>query len=211
MHSADSIPHLRRQRGRFVVLEGLSAVGKSTVAPVAAQLLGAEFISTLPAWLADTRQRIDSMRVTAARLHFWMMCNYAVADIIDATLVSGRDVVVESYFYRTLATHTAIGIDNSPEINWRTVPHPDLVLQLTVDERVRQERLELRRGTGKYTYWTSCEESNVKATVAAYASFGLPTLDTTGCTPDEVAGQIALLLSRTALQHPDHRGDRRHA
>ena len=211
MHSADSIPQPRRRRGRFVVLEGLSSVGKSTVAPVAARLLGAEFIPTLPAWLADTRQRIDSTRVTAARLHFWMMCNYAAADVIDATLASGRDVVVESYFYRTLATHTAIGIGNPPEINWRTVPYPDLALLLTVDEQVRQERLELRRGTGKYTYWTASEESNVAATVSAYASFGLPALDTTGCTPAEIAGEIALLLSRTALQHPDHRGDVRHA
>ncbi len=211
MHSANSIPEPRRRRGRFVVLEGLSAVGKSTVAPVTARLLGAEFIPTLPPWLADTRQRIDSTRVTAARLHFWMMCNYAAADVIDATLASGRDVVVESYFYRTLATHSAIGIGNPPEINWRTVPYPDLALLLTVDEQVRQERLELRRGTGKYTYWTSSEESNVAAAVAAYASFGLPALDTTGCTPAEIAGEIALLLSRIALQHHDHRGDVRHA
>ena len=211
MHSADSIPQPRRRRGRFVVLEGLSAVGKSTVAPVAARLLGAEFIPTLPAWLADTRQRIDSTRVTAARLHFWMMCNYATADAIEATLASGRDAVVESYFYRTLATHTAIGIGSPPEINWRSVPYPDLALLLTVDEQIRQERLELRRGTGKYTYWTSSEEANVAATVAAYASFGLPALDTTGHAPAEIAGEIALLLSRTALQHSDHRGDVRHA
>lgn len=211
MHSGDKIPQPRRRRGRFVVLEGLSAVGKSTVAPVAARLLGAELIPTLPAWLADTRQRIDSTRVTAARLHFWMMSNYAAADVIDATLASGRDVVVESYFYRTLATHTAIGIGTPPEINWRLVPYPDLALLLTVDEQIRQERLKLRRGTGKYTYWTSSEESNVAATVAAYASFGMPTFDTTGYTPAEIAGEIALLLSRTVLQHSDHRGDVRHA
>lgn len=209
MHAASGDTQPRR-RGRFVVVEGLSAVGKSTVAPVTARLLGAEFIPTLPAWLADTRLRIDSTRVTAARLHFWMMCNYAAADVIDATLAAGRDVVTESYFYRTVATHTAIGIANVPEINWRAVPYPDVAVLLTVDEKVRQERLELRRGTGKYTYWTSSEESNVAATSAAYASFGLPTLDTTGYTPVAIAGEIARLLSRTMLQ-PNQRGDARHA
>jgi dTMP kinase len=202
---------MARRRGRFVVLEGLSAVGKTTVAPIAARLLGAELIPTLPPWLAETRLRIDATLVATARLHFWMMCNYAAADVIEATLTAGRDVVVESYFYRTLATHTAIGVGSLPGIDWRAAPYPDLALLLTVDETVRQERLDLRRGTNKYTHWTSSEETDVAATVAAYASFGLPAVDTTGLTPTEVAGEVALLLSRTVLQHSDRRGDIRHA
>src|SRR5262245_5703107 len=59
---------------RFVVVEGLSAVGKSTVAPMLAEAIGAEYLPTLIPAFEDLRRLIDRSGLVMARLHFWMMC-----------------------------------------------------------------------------------------------------------------------------------------
>ncbi|MGF0173206.1 hypothetical protein ACQF36_22705 [Streptomyces sp. Marseille-Q5077] len=107
--------------GRFIVLEGLSAVGKSTVAPLLAQSLDAVAMPTLLPEFEHVRKEVDKKQLAMPRLHFWMMTNYAVSETIQHVLRHGQDVVVESYFYRTLATHDG-GHDKLP-IGGHLPPH----------------------------------------------------------------------------------------
>lgn len=185
----------------FIVLEGLSAVGKSTVAPLVAEQLGASLVETLLPAFDDVRVQVDRSRLVMARLHFWLMCNYAVSDLVREHLAHGRDVVVESYFYRTLATHAAMGAGALPDVDWVRAATPDLTVLLTLDEPRRQERLAERQLSGALSYWSRLEESNVEITRSTYDSFGLSMLDTTGLTAAEVAGQLTELAETTRARH----------
>jgi len=207
--TSTQIPRQRIERGlpdgeprpKFVVLEGLSAVGKSTVAPLVAEGIGASLLETLLPAFDDVRVQVDRSRLVMARLHFWLMCNYAVSDLVREQLAHGRDVVVESYFYRTLATHAAMGARVHPGVDWARAATPDLTVLLTVDEPQRQRRLAERRLGDGLSYWSRLEESNVEVTRSTYESFGLSVLDTTGLTVAEVAHRLTELAETTGTRH----------
>jgi dTMP kinase len=184
--------------GRFVVIEGLSAVGKSTVAPLLAEAIEAEYLPTLVPGLGDARRALDRSRLVMARFHFWMMCNYAVADRVRALLREGRAVVVESYFYRTLATHAALGVTSMPSVDWGHAVEADVAVLLMVDERVRQERLAARYRSGGSSHWSRLEEANIDAARRHYETFNLIPFDTTRMSPEQIAQRLAELVTATA-------------
>jgi dTMP kinase len=134
-------------------------------------------------------------------MHFWLMCNYIVSDMVRSHLTDGRDVVLESYFYRTLATHAAMGVAHLPPVDWDRVVTPDLAVLLTVNEPERQRRLAERERGGGLSYWSRLEESNVELTRRAYESFGLTTLDTTGLDSAGVADYLAKLVGNLGARH----------
>jgi thymidylate kinase len=178
---------------RFIVLEGLSAVGKSTVAPVLAERMAASLVQPQPPAFDDVRRYVDGSRQVMTRLHFWMMCNYAVSETVRELLATGRDVVLESFIYRTLATHAAMGATHLPPVDWHRAVRPDLAVLLTVDEAVRQQRLASRHPDGAQSYWSRLAESNADVTRRAYESFGLAVVSTTGLDKAAVAERLAAL------------------
>jgi dTMP kinase len=185
---------------RFTVLEGLSAVGKSTVAPMLADALGAEFIRSVLPEFHDIRRYVAAGRSVMARLHFWFMSNYALSQKVGAVLAGGRDVVVESYFYRTLATHAAMGATYLPEIDWGRAVVPDLAVLLSVDEAMRQARMAQRGRSEAQTFWQRLEESNVAVTRQVYGAFGLVPIDTTGLSPVEVTSRLVGLVDSVGVR-----------
>jgi dTMP kinase len=197
----ESCPAARGVDGsRFTVLEGLSAVGKTTVAPMLADALGAKFIPSVLPEFDDIRRHVDGGRLVMARLHFWLMSNYALSEKVGGILAGGRDVVVESYFYRTLATHAAMGATYLPEIDWARAVVPDLAVLLSVDEAVRQARLAPRVWSQGQTFWQRLEEPNVAVTRHVYSTFGLVPVDTTGLSPVEVTSRLVGLVDSIGVQ-----------
>lgn len=182
-------------RGRFVVVEGLAGVGKSTVAPLLAAALGADLVDTQLPELAQARRYTDASRSVHARLHFWMMANYVVSDVVRRRLRAGRSVVIESYFYRTLATHGAMGALPLPAVNWDQVMVPDLAIELTLHEPLRQRRLAGRERSGPSRYWDELTESGLATLRDIYDSFSLTPIDATDLTPDQVVNHIVGLLT----------------
>ncbi|MFC5253432.1 AAA family ATPase [Streptomyces nigrescens] len=187
----------RDPEARFYVLEGLSAVGKSTVAPILADTLRATLIPTLIPAFEKTRVSLDKKRLVMPRLHFWMMTNYSASEKVRDALNAGQDVVVESYFYRTLATHAALGVTQPPAVDWAHALVPHMTILLTVDEAVRQKRLTQREQEQGLSYWSRLEESNVEITRQTYESFGLTPFNTNGLDAVEVATEIARFLKQT--------------
>lgn len=186
--------------GRFIVLEGLSAVGKSTVAPLLARSLDAEVMTTLVSEFEHLRKAVDERQLVMPRLHFWMMTNYAASEEIRHTLAQGRDVVVESYFHRTLATHAAMGVTKLPEVDWDRALTPDMAFLLSVDESVRQHRLVERERRNGLSYWSRIEESNVEITRRTYESFGLISLETNGLDVAGVVQRLTQLVNEQGRQ-----------
>ncbi|MEY9846134.1 thymidylate kinase [Streptacidiphilus sp. BW17] len=179
---------------RFIVLEGLSATGKTTVAPLLADALGAVLLDTLNARFEPMRRNVDASRNVMARMNFWMMVNYLASDTVRATLATGRSVVMESYFYRTLATHAAMGVTPVPEIDWSHARRPDNSFVLTVDDAIRRQRLDARDEEKNRSYWYRLEADNIHVTRKIYAGANIVPVDTTGLRPDGVVKAIVDLL-----------------
>ncbi|MFG2845669.1 hypothetical protein ACGF12_21215 [Kitasatospora sp. NPDC048296] len=190
-------------RGAFVTLDGLSASGKTTVAPLVAAFVNGVHLTdgALPTF-PRMRAEVDAAGILSARFHWWMMANHIKSEKARALVEAGRTVVVESYFPRTIATHRAMGHDCVPEYPSEALV-PDVPILLGVDERVRQERLHRRSERGMLTYWHQREEPNVAESSRVYREFGLLPVDGTDRTPEEVARGIADIVrahARTALR-----------
>jgi dTMP kinase len=186
---------------RFIVVEGLSAVGKTTIAPLLAQAIGGVCLDTLALALDPARQYLDAQMSPAARVHFWMAANYLASDVVREALSGGQDVVIESYFFRTLATHAAMGVLDLPVVDWRTALAPHTVIELVLDEAVRQRRLTARDQSGRRRYWSDLEERQVAVTQQVYDACGLTRVDTTGMASAEVVQVVEQVLAAKDTAH----------
>lgn len=180
--------------GSFVTLDGLSASGKTTVAPLVAVLLGGVYLTddALPTF-PRMRAEVDATGILPARFHWWMMANHIKSETARMLTHSGRTVVVESYFPRTIATHRAMGHECVPEYPNGALT-PNVAILLEVDEQVRQDRLRRRAERGTLSYWHQREEPNVTESSRVYRAFGLVRVDGTHRTPEEVADAIAAIV-----------------
>ncbi|MFJ9694551.1 hypothetical protein [Kitasatospora sp. NPDC101183] len=191
-------------RGVFVTLDGLSASGKTTVAPLIAALVNGVHLTdrTLPTF-PRMRAEVDATGVLPARFHWWMMANHIKSETARALVEAGRTVVVESYFPRTVATHRAMGHDCAPRYPDEALV-PDVAILLEVEEGVRQERLRGRAERGALSYWHQREEPNVAESTRVYREFGLLPVDGTGRTADEVARGIADAVRAYRIEEGKH-------
>ncbi|MFV1991930.1 MAG: dTMP kinase [Acidimicrobiales bacterium] len=144
------------KRGRFIVLEGWEASGKSTQAKLLAEALGAlqtfepgasrigkEIREVLLHTGHDLTDRAEALLFAADRAQH-------VAEIIEPALVRGQDVVCDRYFYSSVAYQGAgreLGVDKILELSAFATAGltPDLVILLTLPDDVADSRLGSER------------------------------------------------------------------
>ncbi|MFE5859675.1 hypothetical protein [Streptomyces virginiae] len=178
---------------RFVVLDGLRSSGKTTVAPILAELLDAELIAPEGPGFDLLRRHTDTTTNVNARLHLWLAENYVRSDRARQILESGRSVVTESYFHRTLATHAATGARNLPAVDWQTALFPHATYFLRVNPTTRLARMAARGRADLTGYWSRLEETNLHLTEAVYEGFALTPVDVGSAPAGDIAQQIARL------------------
>lgn len=186
----------RSAAAAFIVLEGLSGTGKSTIAPMLATALDADLLDTLNDAFEPLRRHVDACRSTPARVHFWLAVNYLASEAVSARLRTGRSVVMESYFHRTLATHAAMDLAILPEVDWRQARRPDHVIVLTASPAQRAERLSKRPASRDRDYWYQLQENHVERSERYYAACGATLVDTGGKAPATIVSEIIKLLRR---------------
>jgi dTMP kinase len=148
-------------RGRFIVLEGGEASGKSTQAAILASTMGAVLtrepggtpagerirILLLDPSLPPVSPRAETLLMLAARAQH-------VAEVVRPALEAGRDVVCDRYSGSTLAYQgwgrgLAIG-ELERLTTWATGGlQPDLVVLLTVTPAVAAARMARRGGVDR--------------------------------------------------------------
>lgn len=182
-------------RGRFVVLEGLSGAGKSTIAAaVAAALPQAAVVEPITPELEPLRAAVDEWCPVDTRMHFWLAVYYGLRSRVEPLLAGGTDAILDSYVFRALATHGALGASPVPVVDWGAALVPDhaFFLRATADERAR--RLRLRdRGRPK-TAWHRATEAHAEEIVGRYEAFGLTPVETTGIPVDVLVARILALI-----------------
>lgn len=140
-----------RNRGRFIVVEGLDGSGKSTLAMRLAEAIGAELLATPGAALQPMRGPFHDAVVESpeAVVLFYAASCIHVGNEAAALVRSGRDVVMDRYWSSTLAYGTARGAElRLADVEARLVC-PDFTLLLAIDEVERRRRL-LSRGANAY-------------------------------------------------------------
>ena len=176
-------------KGRFIAVEGLSAVGKSTVAKLLAGELNAKLMRTIPLEFNDLRKFVDSRRSIDARFCLFLSAIFCVAEEIESVLQEGNNVVVESYIYRTIAFHQGMGSNLSIEVP-RNLITPNYTFLLTCDEEERERRRKARSPKGSIYYWEQLSEENATMILQEYARFPVHTIDTTNVPPEGVVEAI---------------------
>jgi thymidylate kinase len=96
--------------GKFVIIEGLTGSGKSTTARAVAERLGADYIDPIDDIFTVPRRAIESdADQLAARHALFLAAIFYSSSRIKRMRDSGYSVVVDSWIYRTQATHLALG------------------------------------------------------------------------------------------------------
>ena len=128
---------------KFIVLEGLDGVGKSTLARGVAEKIKGQYMSTPGNAFAEIR----SVAMEAfgddqlGRALFYASTVSAQGKKALLTVNNGYTVVMDRYWPSTIAYAKARGVNADLDILTPEVVPPDLVVLVTLDENIRRSRL----------------------------------------------------------------------
>lgn len=180
----------------FIVLEGLSGCGKTTIGRMLAERMYAEFYVTPPNPFSRVRESIDKDATLSARFLFYLAGLLQASQEITEILQT-RGVVCDRYVHTTICFHQAVGIDVStlaPNFI-RNVLQPDHVFLITCTQSTRIRRL-VKRGLN-YNDLLERNDAIEQRFLASYRSFGLTEVDNSLNDPEIVISAI--------LEHMDKR------
>lgn len=131
----------------FLVLEGLSGCGKTTVGKILAEKLGAVFYKTPASLFSPIRSVVDEKADLISRFLFYL-AGVAQSSVEIRKLCEAQHVVCDRYLDTTMCYHKAMGVPvelllNSPESVF-VIPTATFLLVCKQEERIK--RLH-RRGT----------------------------------------------------------------
>jgi len=200
------------KRHRFIVIEGVDGVGKSTVAQaLASRLQGVYFRTPTPtvecfaASLPDRgeirlRSYFDQYchQSPRTRFAFYVMCvSEAICEI--RRLLEDHDVVCDRFIGSTLAYHRALDPTlNGVDVSWVVELQPDIQILLDVADGHEH----LHRLNGRTPRSDKCLEEDVaflNAVKTEFRKLGLYTIDTTQRTVQSIVDEIVGLVPGLAI------------
>ncbi|MEK7643224.1 MAG: AAA family ATPase [Patescibacteria group bacterium] len=176
---------------RFITLEGLHGVGKSTVAELVAGHLGIKVTPTIPEVFAQARKHVNDGESIEARFMLFLSATLSAGELIKQMLAEGQNVIVESYIYRTIAFHEGMGSLITMQIPDRLF-QPTHSILLVCDPLNRARRLEERGGLRNR--WDAFAETHSDEIMARYLAFNFPIVDTTNLKAEQVASKVLEMI-----------------
>jgi thymidylate kinase len=174
----------------FIVLEGLSGVGKTTVGAFLAAHLGGTFVSTPPSTWAPMRATVDETDDWDAR-YLWYLAGVVRTGHEVLCRLMAEHVVCDRYILSTLCHHRVMGVDVLDYEDCITrfrLPRPDVTVLLVCDHDVRHRRIALRGATANDRREAAghIEERGL----AEYMKHITCSIDCTALTVEQVASRI---------------------
>jgi thymidylate kinase len=135
----------RVKKHRFIVIEGIDGSGKSAVARLLAERLGASCYETPPPPFTCIRHHIDTNASVEVHHLFYLAAVLHASDEIRV-LLRTQDVVCVRYVMTTVVYHSVLGSTLQLDVESLPLVEPDYTFLLHVtDEAERQRRIEQRR------------------------------------------------------------------
>lgn len=194
--------------GKFIVIEGLDATGKSTLVEKLTERLNATLLQCPPRLAApelskcDLRSYFDD-RPPAQRRAYYRAANLIASEQAVAALKNGH-VVMDRYWPSTVA-FAALDEDSDFGQEWQghyppELREPDAIILLTVNEENRAKRLNGRGNPA------TAEERNLarnvtrrEAVLRRYRMFSPIEIDTSARDPDAVLEVVIDALRESCI------------
>lgn len=131
----------------FIAIEGLDGSGKSTISKSIAKKTESIYLTTPSEVDKEERELYDSKGFSCLdRFLFYANCTVKTADQINELIKSKKRVVLDRYFYSTLAYHLPFCKDiNDEHINiFDNIIRPDLIIYVTADYEITVNRINQR-------------------------------------------------------------------
>lgn len=189
----------------LIAVEGLDGCGKSTLARMLADALGATFLRTPHDLDSATRDAMEAhcARSALARMLFYSATVAAAACGIRAELAAGHDVVVDRYWLSTVVYHCIMGSPCLLDEVADTLPAADATFFLHAPLEVRARRVQTRGHATDADRWSlrsgfSRRIENLYREFSRHRIVGhFLELDASERTPDTLVA-AAITLLRTA-------------
>ena len=194
--------------GKFIVIEGLDATGKSTLVAKLAERLNATLLKCPPRLEApdlsdtDLRSYFDD-RSPLQRRAYYRAANLIASEQAEIALQNGH-VVMDRYWTSTVA-FAALDDDSDLDREWQgryplELRKPDAVILLTVDEENRTKRM---RGRGESTTGEerklAADFARREAVLKTYRMFTPIEIDTSYRDPDAVLEAACTTLHKSRI------------
>ena len=194
--------------GKFIVIEGLDATGKSTLVTALAESLNATCLKCPPRLESpeltdgDLRSHFDD-RPSAQRCAYYRAANLIASEQAEIALQNGH-VVMDRYWTSTIA-FTALDTDASVSEDWHgcyppELRTPDIVILLTVDEANRTQRIQGRgEPVTAEEHALAADIARREAVLQIYRTFDPIEIDTSHLTPAAVLEAVLTVLHRSGI------------
>jgi dTMP kinase len=172
-------------RPSFVVVDGLDGVGKSTVVRQLVLMTGGVDVSSIIACQVSSSgySGLTKEGDAAHRYEYWLSINRLAGQAARGIISAGRTAIVDSYVFRTIATHRVQGVKINSLSALRSVVRPDRAAMLTVSEDVRLARLAHRDDKAE-SEWHAYLRRHRGEVLRWYQQFFLAEIDTSGNAQD---------------------------
>ena len=206
---------IKMVKGKFIVIEGLDATGKTTIVPMLSASIDAMTLNCPPKLLdnkiidlgldhtSDLRKHFDK-QPSIVRRAYYRAANLIASEQAKKTIETGKHVVMDRYWTSTIAFSVLDKEGPITNIEYGTYPpemlKPDIMIFLTVDEKHRSERL---RGRGEvFTEEETLIEKEIEKrenVLNIYRKYERVEVDTSMLTPKEVRDKIILILKQNKI------------
>jgi thymidylate kinase len=175
----------------LVSFEGLDGSGKTQISQYLAATTNALLMPTVPDGFRKLWRDYPDFELLDARFYFFLSAVGAASVGIRRQLETGRNVIVESYYHRTLAYHRGMGSRVQANLP-SSIRVPEVTFYFGVEEEERKRRLLARNDA--FDAWSTAAEGYMPSIESEYRLMPMHRLYTSGRIPSEVAHEV--------LQHP---------
>jgi dTMP kinase len=184
---------------KFIALEGIDGVGKSTIAEGLAARLRSKghavhvFRGLCPPF-EELRHEIKAVESVFSRYLFYLASNAAISHAVEARLAH-EWVICDRYIHSTQAYHVAQGLKNPIRLEETGIRFPDHAFWVALDdEQVRRKRLGMRGALSSDDLLERTGGSLLDRVETIYREYGLPRIDNSAPLWDTAIEQILRLV-----------------